>query len=282
MATGAQTGTGRGRHICHLHGDRHQVGSGGIRSPYPQPGDRPDPWRWRFLVLREILRRPAVAGAPLRCARRDCPRAPPGVFALHALLIKRHAISPTPSSKDPAGGEIASEENGPFTHHLRRIGAFALVLLSFVGALAVLLPPGVGPTPVEGIEVTRPLWMSWWYLPMESRWGAKAILWASGALFIILALVPFVDRTENRWWRSRPVAMVARCSTGRRHYAHGHDSAHTPGRPPVMPPPRRIRSRPSPWCPGAGYGGRCRRRPASLTVLQRSARRSPRTKNVHR
>ena len=132
-----------------------------------------------------------------------------GLFALHALLIKRHAISPKASAADPTGVDLASEEKGPFTHHLRRIGAFALVLLSFLGALAVLLPPGVGPTPVEGIEVTRPLWMFWWYLPMESRWGAKAILWASGALFILLALVPFIDRTDNRWWRRRPVAMAA-------------------------------------------------------------------------
>ena len=39
--------------------------------------------------------------------------------------------------------------------------------------------------------------------------GTVAILWASGALFIVLLLVPFIDRTDNRWWRRRPVAMVA-------------------------------------------------------------------------
>ena len=132
-----------------------------------------------------------------------------GLFALHGMLIKRHAISSKPSAEDPTALDVAQEEKGPFTHHLRRIGAFALILFAAVGALAVLLPPGVGPPPVEGIEVTRPLWMFWWYLQMERRWGAGAILWSAGALIALLAVVPFVDRTPNRWWRSRPVAMLA-------------------------------------------------------------------------
>ena len=57
--------------------------------------------------------------------------------------------------------------------------------------------------------MTRPLWLFWWYLPMESRRGAKAILSASGALLLLLASVPVIDRTDKRWWRERPVAKVA-------------------------------------------------------------------------
>jgi len=132
------------------------------------------------------------------------------LFAVHGMLIKRHAISPAPSAVHPAPVETdAAEERGPFTHHLRRIGAFALILLAALGALAILLPPGVGPTPVEGIEVTRPLWMFWWVFTLENLFGLKAILVGSGALFGLLVAVPFVDRNPNRWWRRRPVAMVA-------------------------------------------------------------------------
>ena len=131
------------------------------------------------------------------------------LFGVHGMLIKRHAISPKPTAAAPAGVDVANEERGPFTHHLRRIGAFALVLLAGLGALAVLLPPGVGPTPVEGIEVTRPMWMFWWVFSLENLFGLKAILVGSGALFGLLAAVPFIDRNPNRWWRRRPVAMVA-------------------------------------------------------------------------
>lgn len=132
-----------------------------------------------------------------------------GLFALHAMLIKRHAISPKPTAEDPAPATSGPEEAGPFTHHLRRIGAFALILLAVLGALAILLPPGIGPPPVEGIEVTRPVWMFWWYLPLESRWGAQAILFAAGSVFVLLGALPFIDRNPNRWWRRRPVAMAA-------------------------------------------------------------------------
>ena len=132
-----------------------------------------------------------------------------GLFGVHAMLIKRHAISPKPTAVEPAGMDVTTEEKGPFTHHMRRIGAFALILLAALGALAVLLPPGVGPTPVEGIEVTRPLWMFWWVFTLENLFGLKAILAGSGVLFGLLVAVPFVDRNPNRWWRRRPVAMVA-------------------------------------------------------------------------
>jgi len=132
-----------------------------------------------------------------------------GLFAMHAMLIKRHAVSPKPTAGDPAAVNVVGEETGPFTHHLRRIGAFALVLLAALGALAVLVPPGVGPTPVEGIEVTRPLWMFWWVFTLENLFGLKAILVGSGVLFALLIAVPFVDRNPNRWWRRRPVAMAA-------------------------------------------------------------------------
>ena len=131
------------------------------------------------------------------------------LFALHGLLIKRHAISPEPTSAVPIGADVATEQAGPFTHHLRRIGAFALVLIAGLGVLAMLRSPGVGPPPVEGIEVTRPLWMFWWVFTLENLFGLRAILVGSGLLFALLAAVPFVDRNPTRWWRRRPVAMVA-------------------------------------------------------------------------
>ena len=125
-----------------------------------------------------------------------------GLFAVHGALIKRHGISTSPTVPDGP-----QEPREPFTHHLRRLGAFALVLVAGLGVLAVLFPPGVGPTPVEGIEVTRPPWMFWWVFELENRFGLDAILWGSGALFALLFAVPFIDRNPQRWWRRRPVAM---------------------------------------------------------------------------
>ena len=126
-----------------------------------------------------------------------------GLFAIHGMLIKRHGISPSPTVPDEPG-----EVHEPFTHHLRRIGAFALILLALVGVLAVVRPPGVGPTPIEGIEVTKPLWMFWWMFTLENKIGLKGILYGVGVLFALLVAVPFVDRNPQRWWRRRPVAVA--------------------------------------------------------------------------
>ena len=124
------------------------------------------------------------------------------LFALHGALIKRHGISPSPTIPEASG-----EAKEPFTHHLRRIGAFTVVLLAFVGVLALIRPPGVGATPVEGIEITKPLWMFWWLFTLENKLGLKGILYGSGALFGLLFALPFIDRNPRRWWRKRPVAM---------------------------------------------------------------------------
>ena len=126
-----------------------------------------------------------------------------GLLAIHFLLVKRHGISPHPAIPDEPG-----ERREPFTHHLRRLGAFALALVGVLGVLAVLFPPGVGPTPVEGIEVTRPLWMFWWLFTLENWVGLDGILWGTVALFALLTVVPFVDRRAERRWRRRPVAMA--------------------------------------------------------------------------
>ncbi|QGG94114.1 cytochrome b [Actinomarinicola tropica] len=127
-----------------------------------------------------------------------------GLLAVHFLLVKRHGISPHPVIAD-----IAAEPREPFTHHLRRLGAFGLALVGGLLVLAALFPPGLGPTPVEGIEITRPLWMFWWLFTLENWWGLKAILWGSVALFVLLFAVPFVDRGGERRWRKRPVAIGA-------------------------------------------------------------------------
>lgn len=129
---------------------------------------------------------------------------------LHFLLVKRHKMSPHPTLRaDPTGEQAsAAEPTEPFTRHLRRLVAFGLVLTGVIGVLAVLLPPEVGSSPVAGIEVSTPPWMFWWPFTLENWFGLPAILYGELLFFVILVIVPFVDRNPNRWWRQRPVAMT--------------------------------------------------------------------------
>ena len=129
---------------------------------------------------------------------------------LHSLLVKKHKISPHPSLPTDESGQQApaAEPTEPFTHHLRRIAAFAIVLLGLLGTLAVLAPPEVGPSPVAGIEVTRPPWSFWWLFTLEDWVGLPGILYGELGFFALLVILPFIDRNPNRYWRRRPVAMT--------------------------------------------------------------------------
>ena len=50
--------------------------------------------------------------------------------------------------------------------------------------------------------------MFWWPFTLENWFGLPAIAWGEGTFFLILAILPFVDRNPERWWRKRPVAMA--------------------------------------------------------------------------
>lgn len=125
------------------------------------------------------------------------------LIVLHGLLVKRHKISSHPSI--PAA---ATEDKEPFTNHVLRVGAFGLVVLSALSVLAVLVPPVVGPTPVEGIETTRPLWFFWWFFPFEVWFGVASVGAAIGVVFLLLFAVPFLDRSPARHWRQRKLYMA--------------------------------------------------------------------------
>jgi ubiquinol-cytochrome c reductase cytochrome b subunit len=126
------------------------------------------------------------------------------LLVLHTLLIKRHGIS-----SHPAIPARSPEQTEPFTHHIRRVTAFGMILVGILGLLAVVLPPVIGPTPVEGVEVTKPPWPFLWMFGLENWFGLPAILWSGGLLAALLVLLPFVDRSKRRSWRERPILMTA-------------------------------------------------------------------------
>lgn len=138
----------------------------------------------------------------------------PGVMlvlvVLHFLLVKRHRMSPHPALSVGRTGEQAPPEEpaGTFLVHLRRLVAFGIALTGILGILAVLWPAPLGSSPVPGIEITKPPWMFWWPFTLENWFGLAAIAWGMALFFVLLAILPFVDRGPERLWRRRPVAMT--------------------------------------------------------------------------
>lgn len=122
------------------------------------------------------------------------------ILGLHLFYVKYYGLSPLPDLK----GE---KKTIKFTQHLtylQRAGAgiFALVCL-----LALVIAPPLGEAPILGMEVTKPPWQFVWIYALENLWVPSLIV-VPPVLIILLLSVPFLDRSEERYWKRRPVAMA--------------------------------------------------------------------------
>lgn len=70
------------------------------------------------------------------------------LIAMHFLLIRRHNVSAEPSA------QVGAAE--PDTRHL---AGWSMWLLGILVALAAFTQSPIGPAPVEGVELTKPLWL---------------------------------------------------------------------------------------------------------------------------
>jgi ubiquinol-cytochrome c reductase cytochrome b subunit len=129
------------------------------------------------------------------------------LVAVHLMLVKYHGISPLPTA-DARAGTWGKEGAGRFSAHLRRMVGYGLWLLALAGALALIWPAPLGYAPVPGAEVTKPPWLFLWLYAFENWVGTAGLLWPPLALFVLLVLVPFLDRSSYLAPRKRPVAIT--------------------------------------------------------------------------
>lgn len=129
----------------------------------------------------------------------------------HFLLVKHLGISPLPEASDAAvegRGPMPRQTGSTFAAHLARMVGFGLVILAATTVLAVIWPAPLGDRPVPGMEVTKPPWMFLPFYPLEDWFGLPALLWSPIILFLVLAVLPFVDRGPFRSPRRRRWVMV--------------------------------------------------------------------------
>lgn len=131
------------------------------------------------------------------------------LLLVHFFLVKHHGISPTPAQAD--AGEASdgrlphTKETGRYPTHLRLMVGYGLALVGLAGTLGIVLPQAVGPAPNPTIEVTKPPFVFFWLYPFEDWFGVRGILYATIAVFGLLAALPFLDRATPRSLRRRPL-----------------------------------------------------------------------------
>jgi quinol-cytochrome oxidoreductase complex cytochrome b subunit len=128
-----------------------------------------------------------------------------GLIAVHLYLIKQLGISPEASEDAISGSAVNEQSVSRFSVHLRRLLGYGLLFLTLVGTLALLLPAPLGQAGIPGAEVTKPPWIFLPFYLFENWFGIKGLLISSSGLFILLALVPVLDRSpwlsprKRRW-----------------------------------------------------------------------------------
>ena len=119
-----------------------------------------------------------------------------GLVAVHLFLVKTLKISPKPTETARAGELYSPDQKmSNFAGHIRRMIGFGLILLAAVALVSYFFPAPLGLKAVPGGEVTKPPWMLLWLYPIENVLGVAGILYGGIVFFILLALVPFVDRS---------------------------------------------------------------------------------------
>ncbi len=112
------------------------------------------------------------------------------LFGVHAVLVKVLKISPLPSGKDTG--------TTTFFQHYMKVTGLAILLILIAAVMSIVLPQKIGPAPVQGIEVTKPLWM---FLPIyfaEDFIGVVALLVLPAIIGIILVAFPLINRDGSR------------------------------------------------------------------------------------
>ena len=131
---------------------------------------------------------------------------------IHMLLVKRMKISELPWKKKsvvPAVSQVTAEiaataevsnlhvKKHTFVQHFRKLFGYGFIIFGIVVILAVLVPPSLGPAPLTGIEVTKPLWPFLWIYSVEEWFGINGAVIASTILFTGMLAVPFFDRGSD-------------------------------------------------------------------------------------
>jgi len=123
------------------------------------------------------------------------------LLSAHLYLVRQHGFSP------PLAHLETTQARYTFAHHLKRAAGYGCIMLGLALALAVIFPPGQGPAPVSGIEVTKPPWL---FLPaygLETLLGLAG-LWGAVVVFLWLLAVPVLDRGGGPGWMGRRRALT--------------------------------------------------------------------------
>jgi len=127
-----------------------------------------------------------------------------GLLVLHIFYIKYFGISPKPyqAEEDYRAG---LDGKSTFMGHAKLLGMLSAGMLVIILALAAFFPPGILEAAKPGIEITKPAWPFWLFVPFESLIGVGGILLGSvivGVYLLVFPILDFIIRKEKPFFRT--------------------------------------------------------------------------------
>lgn len=118
----------------------------------------------------------------------------------HFYLINIFNLSPLPFGEDSARAHVPSERmTGKFLEHSKSIVLYSVIYYTLVTIVSLMIPAPLGP-PNFGEEVgSKPPWPFLWLYGLENLTGrSDTLIYATGVFFILLILLPLLDRSPER------------------------------------------------------------------------------------
>lgn len=132
------------------------------------------------------------------------------LVAGHFYLINTFNLSPLSFGEDSALASLPEERMaGRFLGHAKSILLYSFIYYTISAVIALILPAPLGP-PVSGEETgVKPPWPFLWFYGLENLTGRiDTIIYAAGTLFLLLFVLPLLDRGKERNPGRRPGTMV--------------------------------------------------------------------------
>jgi ubiquinol-cytochrome c reductase cytochrome b subunit len=117
----------------------------------------------------------------------------------HFYLIHIFNLAPTAWGKWSNAPEVPPQEiKGWFSEHARSILLLSVAYYGFLALVAIFVRAPLGEAPSGHGDPVKPPWPFLWMYLFENIWGVGAVLYVTMILFGFLALVPLLDRGQER------------------------------------------------------------------------------------
>jgi quinol-cytochrome oxidoreductase complex cytochrome b subunit len=126
------------------------------------------------------------------------------IIGLKIFYIKYFGISPKPYQTEE-DYQASLDGKTTFMGHVKLLGIVSTCMFIIIFVLALFFQPGLLPPAKPGMEMTKPAWIFWMFVPFENLFGIPGILIGSAVVagwLLSFPILGLVIRDEKKLFRT--------------------------------------------------------------------------------